>query len=152
MGEMSHGAEAAVRELVDRAAIQDLLLRYARGIDRRDWLLVTSCFTPEADTDYAWVFRGKIEGFVPVVRDGLARYRSTMHFLGNQSIVLAGDAARSETYCVAYHRPTAVEEQNDLLTIGLRYLDELARAGGTWRIRRRVVEFEWRRTDAGVLA
>jgi hypothetical protein len=41
-------ADAELRGVVDQFAIRDLLLRYARGIDRRDLDLVRSCYHADA--------------------------------------------------------------------------------------------------------
>jgi 3-phenylpropionate/cinnamic acid dioxygenase small subunit len=35
-----------------RAAVAEVLVRYATGIDRRDWELFRSCFTEDCDADY----------------------------------------------------------------------------------------------------
>ena len=39
--------DPAVQLLVDRAEIRDVMMRYSAGVDRRDFDLVTSCFTPD---------------------------------------------------------------------------------------------------------
>ena len=39
-------------EADDRQAISDLLVRYATGIDRRDWPLFRTVFTDDGDVDY----------------------------------------------------------------------------------------------------
>jgi SnoaL-like domain len=137
--------EDATRLLTDRAAIQDVLLRYARGVDRRDLDLVASCFLPDASYEGA-LASGTIADALARLRDRLARYDSTMHFIGNQLIEITGDVARSETYAIAYHR-LAEEGAAKLFTVGVRYLDELVRAGTGWRIQRRVVKTEWTRTE-----
>jgi len=142
---MSRTAEETVRALADRAAIQDLMLRYARGVDRRDLDLVASCFTPDAAYEGA-LASGTIADALTRLRDSMARYDSTMHFIGNQLIEINGDAARSETYAIAYHRLTQNGEAK-LFTVGVRYLDALTHEGDEWRIRRRVVKMEWQRTE-----
>ena len=41
--------------IVDREVRQDVadvLVRYATGIDRRDWALFRTCFTPDCEADY----------------------------------------------------------------------------------------------------
>ena len=35
-----------------RAAVTDVLVRYASGIDRRDWDLFRTCFTDDCEADY----------------------------------------------------------------------------------------------------
>jgi SnoaL-like domain len=137
--------EAALRALLDRAAIHDLLLRYARGVDRRDLPLVASCFTPDASYDGILGKGGVVDALAALGR-AMARYEGTMHFLGNQTIELAGDRARSETYCVAHHRPSSAEGSGSRV-VAVRYLDELVRVGGGWLICARVVKREWERGD-----
>ena len=141
---MTLSAEA-ICQLADRAAIQDVLLRYARGVDRRDLDLVASCFTRDASYDGA-LARGTIGTALARLRDNMARYDSTMHCISNQFVEIAGDSASSETYALAYHRLTDSGVAK-LFTVGVRYLDELTREGDTWRICRRVVKREWQRTE-----
>jgi len=95
--------DAALRELTDRAAVRDVLYTYARGVDRKDIALVASCFAPDC------AYEGSLGR--TNARDALARleqrwteFDATMHFMGNCLVELDGDVARSETYCVAYHR------------------------------------------------
>ena len=138
--------DAAIRDLLDRAAIHDVLLRYARGVDRKDLDLVAACFTPDAAYEGA-LAHGTIAEALARLRDSMARYDSTMHFIGNQLIEINGDTASSETYAVAYHRLTG-DSAPTLFTVGVRYLDELVRDANGWRIRRRVVKMEWQRSEA----
>jgi ketosteroid isomerase-like protein len=139
-------ADVVIRDLVDRAAIQDVILRYARGVDRRDLDLVASCFLPDALYEGAMA-HGAIGDALAALRDRMTRYDATMHFIGNQLIDITGDAASSETYAVAYHRLT---ENGDakLFSVGVRYCDELIRDRDQWRIRRRVVTTVWERVEA----
>ena len=131
---------AGLQELLDRAAIHDVLLRYARSVDRRDLDLVASCFVPGAAYDGA-LGQGTVETALARLRDTLPRYASTMHFIGNHLIDLNGDSASSETYAVAYHQP--IGDKEPLLVVGVRYLDDFTRTNDGWRICRRVVKTEW---------
>ena len=133
-----------VRELADRAAIRDVLMRYAVGVDRADLALVASCFTPDADYQGS-LAQGTIAEALPALREARARFESTMHFMGNQLIELNGDQAACETYATAYHRLKA--EPDRALVVGIRYIDELVRQGEQWRIRKRVAKLVWQRYD-----
>ena len=142
---MATGDDAALRELVDRAAVRDVVYTYARGVDRKDIALVASCFAPDCTYDGSL---GRT-----TARDALARleerwgqYDATMHFMGNCLIDLDGDTARSETYCVAYHRRRVDGAQKDF-TVAVRYCDEMTRLDGHWRIRHRQVVTVWTRDD-----
>jgi hypothetical protein len=44
--------ELSPREISDRIQIQDLLVRYTRAIDTKDWALLDTCFLPDAQVDY----------------------------------------------------------------------------------------------------
>ena len=142
-------AMLTVQDLLDRAAIHDVLVRYAQSVDRRDATLMTACFTPDAHADYGY-FKGDPPTFIDAICTGVARYANTMHFLGNQLVELAGDRASVETYAVAYMRRDDAGTSWDLVQ-GLRYLDDLERRAGEWHIHRRVLKVEWERRDAVVI-
>jgi len=143
---MNPSTDEALRELLDRAAIHDVMLRYARGVDRRDLDLVAACFLQDASYEGA-LASGTIAEALVRLRERMTRYDSTMHFIGNQLVELDGDTANSETYAVAYHRLTG-DSRGKLFTVGVRYLDELIRDANGWRIRARVVKMEWQRSEA----
>ena len=42
-----------LQALHDKIEIQELLARYARGVDSKDWELWKSVFTPDATVDYS---------------------------------------------------------------------------------------------------
>ena len=142
--------EAVVQELLDRGAIRDVIMRFAIGVDGRDWDLVASCFTPDAYFDSGPIFQGKIQQGIPIFRENMAHFESTMHFTGTQVIELNGDKASAETYGIDYHRLNVQGKQKDVI-VGLRFLDDLVRQSERWLIQRRVVKFVWQREDAVVL-
>jgi 3-phenylpropionate/cinnamic acid dioxygenase small subunit len=138
--------EKALQDLLDRAAIQDLLARYAHAVDRRDLDTVAACFT--ADASYKGSLgEGTIRDALAALRDRMERYESTMHLLGNQLIEIEGNRARSETYAIAHHRTNTGGDLR-LLVVGVRYEDELIRRDGSWAICSRIVHMEWERDDA----
>jgi hypothetical protein len=138
--------EPVLVELLAKREIEDVILRYCRGIDRLDRDLVRSCYHPDA-TDEHGSFRGGVEAFLDWSFGLLARYQSTMHLAGNVLIELAGDAAAAETYGIAFHRGASDEPRLNLIT-GFRLLDRFERrAGGPWRIAARVAVTEWSRVD-----
>lgn len=138
--------DAALAALVAKREIEDVVLRYCRGIDRMDRELVRSCYHPDA-TDEHGSFRGGVDEFLDWVFRLLARYESTQHFVGNALIDLAGDAAVAETYGVAWHRSPDPRPQWNLVT-GFRYVDRFERRRDAgWRIARRIAVTEWSRID-----
>ena len=84
-----------IQGLQDKLEIQELLARYARGVDDRDWDLYRSVFTEDAHIDYTSA--GAIAG----PRDEVAAFLAkvfvsipwSQHFITNIEIALDGDAA-----------------------------------------------------------
>ncbi|MGH7894780.1 MAG: nuclear transport factor 2 family protein [Candidatus Binatia bacterium] len=130
------------QRLLDALAVRDVVQTYALGVDRRDLGLVARCFTP--DCEYRGSLgHGTIATALASLRAALPRYERTMHFMGTQRVAVDGDGAHAETCCVAYH----VRPDGRHFTVGVRYLDDLARTPDGWRIRRRVVQTDWTRED-----
>ncbi len=142
--------ERLMRELTDRAAIHDVIARFAIGVDRRDWDMVASCFTPDAYFDSGPIFQGEIKQGILVFRENMKNFESTMHMTGTQLIELKEDKACAETYGIDYHRLNLGDRQKDII-VGLRFLDDLVRQDGKWLICKREVKFVWQREDAVVL-
>lgn len=154
-GEPDAVSSTALEELADREAIHRQLVRYCRGVDRRDFELIRAAYHPDAWDDHG-SYQGDVEGFLAFVRDEVhARFRTTMHKLGQSRIELSGDVARVESYAICHHvaaepveggAPGATRDVADLV-MGIRYLDRFERRAGEWRIARRQLVWEWVRTD-----
>jgi hypothetical protein len=69
-----------------------------------------------------------------------------MHVLGDPLILLdeAAGSATLDTYAVVYQLGDTAAGQSDL-TLGIRYLDDVARYEGRWVITRRVAHTLWTR-------
>ena len=134
-------------DLIAREQIRDVVYRYARGVDRRDFALVRGCYHPDATDDHG-AYSGGIDGFIPWLEGQLARWSVTSHTMANILIELHDDRARVETYAVAYHRTIAQADKalRDI-TAGVRYVDDMTKVAGVWAISRRVVVSDWVRVD-----
>jgi len=137
--------DASITRLLARHEISSTLLRYCRGIDRLDLELVRSCYHADA-TDSHGGFSGTRDEFIAWVGKLLARFESTMHFVGNMLIEVEGDAAVAETYAIAFHRSADARPSLNLI-VGVRYVDSFEKRDGAWRIARRVCVTEWSRVD-----
>ena len=129
-----------LQEISDRLEIQDLLVRYTRAIDTRDWRLLDRCFTPDAHVDYT--SSGGVAGRYPEVRawleKALAAFPAMMHFIGNTTLELDGERARARTYVL---NPMGFPNHDGSLhvfTVAAHYVDELVRTKEGWRIAQRV--------------
>ena len=75
--------DPVLQELVDKAAIRDLMARYSRGADGRDPDLIASTFASDAYTDYSgWDGRGRDNIVSWIMRPSASHFRST-HFMGD---------------------------------------------------------------------
>ncbi|MFK7894687.1 MAG: nuclear transport factor 2 family protein [Myxococcota bacterium] len=134
--------------VADRAEIYGVLVRYCRGVDRRDRAMIRSTYHADAYDDHG-AYKGDLEGFLSFVEQEVwSRFRTTMHKLGQALIEIGGDSATSETYAICHH--VIAEDGTDIAdsVMGIRYLDRLERRDGVWKIARRELRWEWIRSDA----
>lgn len=119
----------------DRQDISELLVRYASGIDRRDWTLFRTVFTEDCQLDYGEI--GTWNG-VDTVVDFMERVHAmaghTMHRLSNIAVTLDGDRAQARTYIDGLIM--AADNRSGVNAIGF-YDDEIVRTADGWRIARR---------------
>jgi hypothetical protein len=128
-----------VRFLKDRLAIQDCIMRHARGHDRHDVELMTSCFHEDGIDEHGaevnpgpryaeWANAAHSAGFE------LHAHNITTHICE-----LDGDVA----YCESYVIGAFVMKGGDKASFASgRYVDQLERRNGEWRIsvRRTVID------------
>lgn len=126
-----------------KLAIEDMLHRYCRGVDRMDRELALSVFHPESTVEIDAAFTGSAPALIDWMWE---RHRSAARHLHNiTNVIVSGteDAASSEAYVMALLR---IESQNGLMVIQTngRYLDEWVRFEERWVIKRRryVHEFQ----------
>lgn len=119
----------------DREDIVDVLIRYATGIDSRDWPLFRTVFTDECTLDYGEI--GTWNG-VAAVTEFMDRAHAaaghTMHRLSNHAIAITGDTATARTYVDGLIM--AADNNSGVNAVGF-YDDELVRTPEGWRISRR---------------
>ncbi len=137
-----------VEDLLAKEEIRDVILRYARGIDRLDFDLVSACYHPDAYDDHG-TFQGNVPDFIASAKKFLPRFVCTQHFMGNMLIEVDRDVAKAETYAVAYHRQALADGSGKDDVMGIRYVDRFEKRddSGPWLIAHRVVATEWRRVD-----
>ena len=125
--------ERALRVLLDKQEIHEVLMRYCRGIDRCDAELLHSVYHPDATDDHG-LFKGKAYDFIPWALNALARDEGTSHYIANELIELDGDVAYCESYFFGIHRRQEKDGGGavDLVFSG-RYADRFERRAGAWR-------------------
>ena len=146
-------------EAADRLAIRELIDAYAHCADRRDAKGQMALFTQDTRflvfMDYnspepTQELHGR-ESLAPVF-DNLNTYAVTMHFNGQSTVVLDGERATGESYCLAHHLSVADDGQRTLMVASIRYLDEFVKQDGQWLFAERRLMVNWidtRPTTAG---
>jgi 3-phenylpropionate/cinnamic acid dioxygenase small subunit len=124
-----------VTDREDRQEIDDVLLRYATGIDRRDWPLFRTVFTEDCELDYgeigAWT---GIDAVTLFMQQAHAMAGHTLHRMSNQVIAVDGDKAEARSYVDAL----IMVGDNTSGVNGIGYYDDdLVRTDAGWRIARR---------------
>jgi 3-phenylpropionate/cinnamic acid dioxygenase small subunit len=119
----------------DRQDITELLVRYATGIDRRDWPLFRTVFTDDCELDYgeigSWRGIDAVAGYMEQVH-ALAGH--TLHRLTNQAVTVDGDKATARTYIDGLIM--APDNNTGVNAVGF-YDDDIVRTADGWRIARR---------------
>jgi hypothetical protein len=138
-----------LQSLLDRQAITDVILRFCRGVDRKDEELLLTCYHPGARDSHG-IFDGPGHEYVVYLRPVLASFDTIQHVIGNVLIELDGDVAWVESYVTAYHIQTAEDGTPTQLTVSGRYVDRFERRNGEWRIADRQFLADWSRVDPAI--
>ncbi len=146
--------EKQVQLLADRAAISDVLHRYATGLDMRDWTLLRSIFTDEIEMDYASIGmragRMRADDWVESARVLFAGFDATQHLSANHVHDIRGDEATCTSYMRAEHFVLNSEGEN-YYTMGGYYTNSLIRTAAGWKLRGVTLTVTWNRGNRHVL-
>ena len=77
--------DAMLQELHDKQAIHDAVMRYCRGVDRLDPVLLASAYHPDAYDDHGSWYQGDIAGFVEWVMKEYQVHTAIMTTILNES-------------------------------------------------------------------
>jgi hypothetical protein len=140
----------------DLIAIQQLSLRYASAVDRRDSDAFVAVFHPDAElTVYGPDadtpnFTRHGHGDLGEIPRLIRRYPKTFHFIGNQLIDITGDEATGEVYCMARHLTPDAHGGTDFVMF-IRYIDRYRRGEDqVWRMSERQVRIHWTDVQAAM--
>lgn len=131
-----------MQAVADRLEIHELLARYARGVDTKDWDLYRSVFTEDAFIDYssAGFAAGSREEVTTALEAGFGAIPWSQHYITNVEIELAGDQAHVRAL---FFNPMQLPGMAEHSSCGGYYHHDLVRTGDGWRSRRLVEENRW---------
>jgi hypothetical protein len=145
--------------VADRLAVSDVVIRYATGVDMRNWELYATCFTDPCEFDFSsWSGTAAAtmtrEAWVAAVRGTLSGFDATQHISSNH-VITFHDEDRREATCVSYMQAQhyLADQPVTTCTLGGQYTNTLTRQpDGSWCIRRCELTVTWTTGDRGLFA
>jgi hypothetical protein len=111
------------------------MLKYAAGVDERDFDLYASCFMDNVEIlDFGESTINGRDNWVIFVKEALNAYGPTQHMLGPQFATIDGDDAHCRTDVQALHY--LKEPEGEILTLWATYETDMKRINGDWKISR----------------
>lgn len=129
-----------IRWLVDRAEIAELLVEYARCIDRRDWAGLQATYAEEGVMDHGAVAvrRDKVPELSEAILKGVS---GSHHHVGSPHVEIDGDTATTHSHYFATH----IDAQGGVIRHGGGWYDcTLRRTPDGWRFTRVKATSGWR--------
>jgi SnoaL-like domain len=132
--------------LIDLELLRRFPQRYARAVDDREHDALAALFDPDGTVDGT---RGTqaVPEYLESMRNLPRSFTSSMHLIADPLIDFeaGADSAHLDTYAVVFQTGPVSGEGGDL-TLGMRYVDDMIRCDGVWRIHHRVATMLWMRT------
>jgi ketosteroid isomerase-like protein len=131
-----------LQTLIDKEAIRELAMLYARGMDRQDVSLLKTLYTDDGWDAHGPYFDGPADKYVEFLAASLPHMHVGAHFICNHLISVDGDTGEGEVYAIAWHLipDGAGRQKHDFQAV--RYIDNYRRDGGQWKFARRDVRFD----------
>lgn len=144
-----------LQEISDRIEIDELLARYARALDYRNFGELDGIFTADATFDAGGLgaptgpkaIRSMIEGTI-------GHLDATQHLVGKSIIEFAddGDTAEVRTYLISQHIRESTPGPVKHYFLGGEYYDRVVRTPDGWRIAYRRLDRMWKQGDRAVIS
>ena len=133
------------QELLDRIAIRHTVENWAVWRDAGDWDRFLTVWADDGVMMATW-FQGPAAEFIRVSKEGFEKGVNILHFLGGNSIDLAGNRAISQTKMTISQRARVHDVWVDVVCTG-RFYDFLEKRKGRWGIVLRRLAYEKDRID-----
>ncbi len=134
---------SVLQRLADKDAIWECVLRYTRGLDRLDIDLFRSAYWEDALTCHGTV-NGSVDDFLDWWLPLQEGREVGQHAVTNHWVEFDGaDQANGETYFLASIKNLA---STTVELLAGRYVDHFEKRGNEWRIKTRVLIFDWQAT------
>ena len=131
--------------LLDRLAIRELIENWVLWRDAGDWERFRTVWHDDGKMYATW-FQGPADDFIAASRHGFDNGVSILHFLGGQTIEVAGSRAISQTKMTITQRAEVHGVVCDVVCTG-RFFDFLEKRSGNWGYVLRRLIYEKDRID-----
>ena len=119
--------------LETRLAIQDVMARYAAGVDDRNMEQYRSCFADDVEiVGFGPETLAGADNWVEDVKNKLEAFGETQHMLGPQLVDIDGDKASTRVDVQAMHYLKTKPDSQ--LTLWATYLTDYRCIDGAWKI------------------
>nr|WP_090343578.1 nuclear transport factor 2 family protein [Mycolicibacterium malmesburyense]CRL74648.1 hypothetical protein CPGR_03239 [Mycolicibacterium malmesburyense] len=134
----------------DKAQIAEVLIRYATGIDFKDWKLFRTCWADEVDIDYGdlGTFTDP-DAFTTLMEQIHGGMGQTYHRISNIVVDVNAERATARSYVHAVLQAVPDDNGSWIDALG-HYDDELVRTSDGWRIVKRTTNIARVMSAAGV--
>jgi 3-phenylpropionate/cinnamic acid dioxygenase small subunit len=147
----AHTVPQNLQQLLDRAAVIDLVNRQAMAADARDWAAARACYAPRVRLDYVSLAGGEpsetsADEMIAAWRASLPGFERTQHVISNHQVTLQGDRAVCLSHFRAQHRIA-----DRIWELDGDYRHELARGPQGWLIDGQQMVWTFERGDRALL-
>lgn len=122
-----------VRELRDRNEIVELVARYGRAVDDRDWDELAAQYTPDAVFDSAAGRSVGRDAIIAYYKERTDEYVASYHYPHSHEITFTGPDDAEGIACA--HAELTID--GETVMVALRYHDDYRRVEGRWRFHER---------------
>jgi 3-phenylpropionate/cinnamic acid dioxygenase small subunit len=142
-----------LQQISDRIEIEELLVRYSRALDHREFDTLETLFTENAVFDAGSLGCPTGAGEIRAMIEGtLTGLDATQHLVGKSLIEIDGDSAEVRTYLISQHIREATPGPVKHYFVGGEYADRLMRTPEGWKIAYRRLDRMWKHGDRAVIA
>lgn len=137
-----------MQQMLEEYAVRSVRQQWAFARDHGEWETMRACFHPDATVRVLW-YSGPVAGFLDETIESAVGRRpgeGTKHWLGNSRVWVKGDRALLETDAMVLGRNRFGGYLVDF-TLYIRFLDQLERRQGAWRILRMDAIYDRDRLD-----
>jgi hypothetical protein len=132
-------------DMQERLAIREVVENWAVWRDAGDWERFRGVWHADGRMMATW-FQGTADEFIAVSREGFEKGVNILHFLGGNSVDIAGNRAVSQTKMTISQRARVHDVLVDVVCTG-RFYDFLEKRDGRWGIVLRQPIYEKDRMD-----